>query len=149
MTERLALYDIDGLKANIMGISIEDGRGSEVFLKITPPVQYEYTESADGLVIANRKRSRMYPVDLILLSSSKHCQQLSALHAADYIAVGGAGVGAFFVEDTTGSTKLTGDSCRILQAPEWSFGNVIKEVTWKLMVTSSPAKMLFGGNEIL
>jgi len=146
-TERLALYDIDSVSATVMNIPITDGRGQEVFLEITPPEQFEYIEG-NGLVVACATRKRLYPVKLTLVSSSRHTAQLSALHAMDYLSVGGAGVGAFLVKDA-GSTSLTGDSCRIVQAPARTFGRLIKEETWLLMVTSSPSKMLFGGHEIV
>lgn len=144
---RLAIHDSSALSLVVMGIPIDDGRPKESLLEIEFPEQYTEVDSADGLVVRCKTLDVKFPATLKLLSSSKATDQLWAVHAADVLATGGAGVGPFVLIDGSGSTKMAG-RCWIKKAPKRSYGNTVKEEDWMLMIVADMATMALGGNVV-
>ncbi len=146
---RMADFNQAEVDVVMMDIPITDGRAQDTFLSIDPPRQFETVEGADGLVVFCRTNRRVYPVQLTLLSSSLHNAALSALHAAgSLVGAGGADIGAFLVKDNNGNSLCVGEYCRIMKAPKWDIGELVKPVTWEAIVIADPATMLIGGNSI-
>ena len=146
MSNRLAVYEGRNVTIVAMAIPIEDGIPQDTFLKITPPEVYEHVESLDGVITRFRKGSRIYLVELTLHASSSHNVVLSALHGADAIATGGAGVGALFVKDNNGSSLYAAEQCWIMKAPDGEFGASRPDVTWQMVAAADPHTMILGGN---
>lgn len=149
MSGRLADFSAQEVDLILMGLPITDGKAEDEFVSIDPPRQFETVQSADGLVVFCRTNIRVYPVMVTLLSSSSHNAVLSALHAADtVVGSNGTGLGAFLLKDNMGSTLVAAEYCRIVKAPKYSFGNLVKPVTWELIVVADPATVILGGNAI-
>jgi hypothetical protein len=146
MSNRLAVYEGRNVTVVAMAIPIEDGIPQDTFLKITPPEVYDQIESLDGVITRFRKGSRIYLVELTLQASSSHNAVLSALHGADAIATGGAGVGAFFAKDNSGSSLYAAEQMWIMKAPDGEFGASRPDVTWSMVAAADPHTMILGGN---
>jgi hypothetical protein len=144
---RVAIHDSKSLQIIVMGIPIDDGRPKEGVLEIEFPEQFTEVDSADGLVMRCKTLDVKFPTMLKLLHSSKATDQLWAVHAADVMATGGAGVGPFLVIDGSGSTKMAGQ-CWVKKAPKRVYGNTVQEETWSLMVIAEMATMALGGNVV-
>jgi hypothetical protein len=140
-------YEAEAITVVVANIPITEGKPQGTFLSVAPDeAEFGATQALDGHVARWRRRNSLWTVELTLLQTSSHHQQLSALHAADVGSFGGAGIGSFLVYDTRGATKLVGKQCWIEQSPEAEWGPEVAEWTWTFKVVSGAAAMIFGGN---
>jgi hypothetical protein len=130
----------------IAALPMEEGLVPDGFLKFAPPEAFGHVYGVRGDVSRYRKSDPVVPVDLTIWSTSRHNQELAAIHAADTIDNKGAGVGVFLWKDNMGATIVMSDMCWIIQAPEWEVGEEIKPCTWKLAIVAPPEARIFGGN---
>lgn len=145
MSSRLGIHEARNVTLVVMAIPITDGLPKDSFVKITSPEAYGTTQGLDGNVIRHRINDRIYVVELTLMASSEHNVQLAALHGIDATAFGGAGVGAFFLKDNSGTTLLAGEQCWIAQGPEIDYAEEPKDRVWTLNVVADPHTMIAGG----
>jgi hypothetical protein len=141
------VYNAKQVTIVLADIPITSGLGDGDFLTIAPEGDaFGDTAGADGEVCRWATNETRYNVELTLMNSSKHQQQLSALHAADTNTPGGSGIGAMFVKDNNGASVLAAPKCWIKKAPDRTFGREIGESTWIFRAVANPATMIQGGN---
>lgn len=143
----LKVFDAKNVTVVLADIPIKEGLAADGFLTISPEGDAFGDElGADGEVVRYATHERRYTVELTLMNSSKHHQQLSALHGADVNATGGAGIGAMFVKDNNGASLLAAPQCWIQKAPDLTFASERGTSTWTFRAVSNPAAMIVGGN---
>lgn len=140
-------FDSQAVDVVVNNIPITDGKPQGTFLSVSADQpQWGVTQSLDAHVVRWRQQNRLWTVELTLLQTSRHNQELSVMFAADYNATNGAGVGTFLVLDNNGATKLAAAHCWIEQPPDWAYAAEVQEVTWTFKVVADPHTMIFGGN---
>lgn len=146
MSKRFSVYDSKEVSCIVGAIPIEDGR-ADPFVEVSQVgPAYEDEIGPDGSVVRYATGERRYDVTVNLMGSSEENAKLSALHAADVNATNGAGVGAFLLKDSNGSTLLAGAQCWITQTPGASKGRGPGEVSWNIRVIADATSMIVGGN---
>jgi hypothetical protein len=141
------VYDLKAVTMVLADIPITDGLGENDVLAITPEGDaFGDSIGGDGEVCRHATHERRYTLELTLMNSSKHHQQLAALHAADVSTTGGSGVGAGFVKDNNGATIMAWAQCWVAKAPDLTIAKERGESTWKFRAVASPATVIQGGN---
>lgn len=140
------VYDSEAVDCIAVTVPITDGK-AENFVEVTPKGPAFDTEAgADGEVTRFATHERRIDVKIMLKRSSVHNAQLAAVHAADRLSTGGAGIGGFLLKDNNGSTIITCDKCWVKALPVWQMGKAVGDVTWELEGVLPPAAALPGGN---
>lgn len=129
-------HDSNEVSCNFAGIPIETGRGEigGEFLKINYLSDaFGDTASLDGEATRYPTHDQRADISLFIMSTSQTNAFLSALHKADKLIPGGAGVGAFGVIDRQSQgTLYFAEHCWIMKAPEHSIGEKPVLLEWKL-----------------
>lgn len=147
MSNRYTNYDSEAVDLVVCAIPITDGK-AENFVKVSPDEEaFNVVKGADGHVARFATHNRVYNVEVHLLGTSEHNQQLAALHAADREDTAGAGVGVFLLKDRNGATILAADKCWIEKLPDWEMGkSPSADITWMFKVVANNLGMVVGGN---
>jgi hypothetical protein len=146
MAKRLGVYSSKAVSLVICAIPINDGRADE-FVTVDADAESFATEvSADGAVMRYDTGNTLYSVKVKLKGYSLENAKLAALHALDTNSPNGAGIGAFLLKDSNGSTLMASDKCWIQKPPSKGFGKTLPDCEWEIKVVANPAQMLIGGN---
>lgn len=84
----------------------------------------------DGDVTRTKIVGKMGELSVTLMQTSKANDVLSAIHNADLLANGGAGVGAIMIKDRNGTSLLTCDTAWIKAFPKLKHGKAPSENVW-------------------
>lgn len=130
MTTRI--YDSNQVQVSFSAVPVQ-GYADGDFLNITKESD-AFTSKAgtDGDVARSKTNDRRATIEIILMQTSPTNDLFSAIHAADLIASGGAGVGAFLVVDLNGTSLYKAGQCWIKRSPDPAFGREAQERTWVL-----------------
>lgn len=103
------------------GIPLNKGVQDGTFL-VVASVGQGFTSKAgvDGEVTRTRMHDRRATARLTLMQTSEVNDRLSARYEADRNAVNGEGVGAFYVQDLSGTTVLESSKAYIAKSPDAS-----------------------------
>jgi len=144
---RLAVYDSEAVTLSVCGIAINDMRVVDEFVSIDQEGDaFEDEAAADGGVIRFATHETRYTATIKLKGASAENPKLAALHGLDTNSLNGAGIGAFLLKDTNGSTIYSSPTCWIAKAPTKGFGKNTGDVEWKIRLVARPSNMLAGGN---
>jgi hypothetical protein len=143
---RAAFFNIKDTTTSVLGLTIEDGRDSEPFLEFEFPDDFEYEESADGLVIRCNTNATLVSCKLNLKASSLENDKLSLARSADLGVGGGAGVGTFMHKDNNGTTLIASPRCWIHKPPNWTVAKKVGNAQWDLRMQIDPKTVILGGH---
>lgn len=140
------IYDSKNHTLVLVALPITDGL-ADPFVKVTPRgPAFEDDAGICGEVIRAATHENRYDIEITLKGSSVHNAQLAAIHAADQLSPGGAGVGGFLLKDNNGSTIYACDRAWITEAPGVERGKLPGDVTWKAVAVITPLAAIVGGN---
>ncbi len=106
-------------------------------------------KGSDGSITRYATENTLIHVDYTCKRSSNDHQRLSALHNADVVTPGGAGVASFLVKDNQGATLLSGEQAWLVGYPDaGSAKDVGPDVTWTFDVKIPKGTYIIGGNQI-
>lgn len=105
-------YDLKAVNLSIAGIEISQGGGTDGFVEITPPKNFEHVDGVDGESISYRAASKTATFTLTLLESADVNEDLIGLINADLEANDGSGIGDFLLEDLNFGHEFAG-RCRL------------------------------------
>jgi hypothetical protein len=143
---RTAIYDSNQVDLIIGAIPIKDGR-AQTFVKVSKDEDtFGTAVGADGHVVRFHTHNPLWTVEVSLVRSSEHNQQLSVLHALDDMSSGGAGMGVLMIKDGTGATLYASDRCWIKHPADGEFGKEVGECTWTFQCVMESPVALLGGN---
>lgn len=147
MSNRLANYASEAVDVIFAGLPMSDGR-ADPFFQIAPngPAYVIEGPGADGQITRCATENNLYEITLTLKGSSSEHAKLSALHIADRISTGGAGIAPLLIKDRNGSTLIATDQCWIVSFSELGFGVTRPDVAWTLHAIIPPAGFILGGN---
>lgn len=112
-------------------------------------MSFDTIKGSDGSMTRYCTENTKVYVDYIVKRSSNDNQKLSALHNADRIAPGGAGVAKFLMKDNQGATLLSSEKAFIQGMPDSaSAKDVGGDVTWTFVLQVLPGQHIIGGNQI-
>lgn len=145
---RFASYNIKDTTTSCLGITIQDGIDNEPFLDFQFPDDWEYEESADGLVVRCATNATLVTCTMNLKQSSRENEGLSRARSADHGLKGGAGVGTFLFKDNNGTTLIAAPRCWIHKPPNWAVARKIGTASWDLRLQIDPKTLLLGGHSV-
>jgi hypothetical protein len=143
---RTAFFNIKNTTTSFLGLTIQDGINSEPFLEFEFPDDFEYEESADGLVIRCNTNATLVPAKMSLFQSSKENDALSLARSIDLGLEGGAGVGTFLYKDNNGTTLIAAARAWIHKLPNWSVARKVGVAVWDLRIQVDPKTVILGGH---
>jgi hypothetical protein len=142
MTTRI--YDSNQVQVAFAGVPVQ-GYADGDFLTISWETDaFSDVVGTDGEVSRSKTNDRRATVEIILMNTSPTNDLLQAIHLADLIGPGGAGVGALLVTDLNGTSLYTAGNAWISKAPDVTYGREANERTWTLRVDKLIA--FTGGN---
>ena len=125
-------YNPDRVVATFAG-NILRGFADATFIKVRPlSAGFTSKAGADGDVSHSRTNDPRVEITVSFMMGSSSNDVLSAIHEADLIAPGGAGVSDFLMTDLNGTTVLECANCRIMKAPDMEFGKEDGQYDWVL-----------------
>jgi hypothetical protein len=143
---RTAFFNIKDTTTSFLGLTIEDGISSEPFLEFEFPDDFEYEESADGLLIRCNTNATKVMGKMSLYSSSKENDKLSLARSLDLGLGGGAGVGTFLYKDNNGTTLIASARAWIHKLPNWQVARKVGVTVWDLCMQIDPKTVILGGH---
>ena len=139
------IYDSRAVSVAFGALLLTENR-ADPFCAITPPQRFDAEQSVDGQLMRFFTGDNLATVELTFKGSSKHNQELSAIHALDAAATNGAGVGALLIKDNNGATLIASDKAWIAKAPDVEFGQTRGDQTWLLQCELPAPQAIVGGN---
>jgi hypothetical protein len=143
---RSAFYNIKDTTTSFLTLTIQDGIESEPFLEFEFPDDFEYEESADGLVVRCATNATLVSCKMNLKVSSLENDKLSKARSIDLGLGGGAGVGPFLHKDNNGTTLIASARSWIHKPPNWTVARKIGNAQWDLRLQIDPKTVLLGGH---
>jgi hypothetical protein len=125
-------YDPDQIVMSIAGVPIVGTAEGDMVT-----VEYETdafldVAGTDGETVRSKSLDRRATVIFRLMQTSSSNPALDALHAADYNAPNGAGVGTLVIQDLQGNTLLRSEKAWIAAPPAVAFGATAGPREWKI-----------------
>ena len=143
---RSAFFNIKDTTTSFLALTISDGIDGEPFLEFEFPDDFEYEESADGLVVRCNTNATLVSCKMNLKASSKENDKLSLARSIDLNVGGGAGVGPFLHKDNNGTTLIASPRSWIHKLPNWTVARKVGVVSWDLRMQIAPGSVLLGGH---
>lgn len=135
MAARTTVYSADQWNFNFAGISIDTGKGTDEFLKISQDDDdVTITTGLDGENAFNIIPGRPVKVELTLLQTSRGNGVLSAYHLASMAAGGLPAV--LGVSDGNGTSKTISPSAMIAKMPDETVAKEAGVVVWTFLVAA-------------
>lgn len=127
----LKIWDLDQLKAIIVGVPIDGGYGEGEVLKLerTQPT-FTTKMGADGGITRSKTYNGHFKITLTLMQTSRANLLLSAIHELDRTASNGAGVAPTAIVDLGGGTNYKASKSWISEAPSPTFGREATHRDW-------------------
>jgi hypothetical protein len=142
---RHATFQVKDTTTSFLGLTIQDGIETEPFLEFQFPEDYEYEESADGLVVRCATNATLVTCTMNLKQSSEENAKLSLARSLD-LGGGGAGVGTFLYKDNNGTTLIASPRAWIHKPPNWTVARKVGTAAWELRMQIDPKTLLLGGH---
>ena len=143
------LYRGNTVNIELDTIKLEDMRADSFLLLRMDEKNFDVIKGSDGSITRYCTQNTLGYADLIFKRSSNEHQKLSALHTADVLTPGGAGVVSFHVKDLQGSTLLTVAKAWITGFPDaGNAKDVGGDVTWEIAMQIKPGMYIIGGNQL-
>lgn len=142
----LKIYTSNQIVATFAGIPIQSGRSGEGdFIKIER-VNPAFSEKvgADGEVARSRSNDKRTKVTVTLMQTSDTNALFSAIFALDENAPGGAGVGAFEVQDLGGTSLHFAAEAWIVKPADATYAAEVGTRVWEFMCAAM--NQVIGGN---
>lgn len=138
-------YDPAKFDIVFAGRHLNEGVAEGTFLTVkrTTP-GFSSKAGVDGEVTRTRSHDRRATATLTLMQTSEVNDILSAIFAADLAATVGQGVGAFFVQDRSGTTVIEASKAYIADDPEFKLDATASERVWTFEL--SDVTMVHGSN---
>lgn len=142
----MKIYSANGMSFNFAGISVDSGRGIDVFAKIEKITKEAFTTQVgiDGEVTRSQTHDERCKVTINVMQTSDMNDPLTAIHLLDLKAENGAGVGPLMLRDQNGRSVLIEPEAFIEGLPDQEFGKEAKDVGW-VFICPSPERFV-GGN---
>lgn len=141
----IKVYDSKAVSCIAMALPLTKGLGD-------PFVQVEFDEEAftveqsiDGEVTRSKNYNVIATITITFKGTSVHNAEFSALHLADQKALGGAGIGVFYLNDNNGQTLYSSEHCWIQKIAPVSLGKTVGDKSWVLKAVMQPYQ-INGGN---
>lgn len=129
---RLATYNPDQVLIYWSGNLIQ-GYDDDEFISVEQMSPgYDDVVGTDGEVARSRTNDRRLKVTIKLLQTSLSNQALSLAHTSDLNAPNGAGVGALFIQDTSGFSIVKSPQSWVVQYPNSSYARKAKGREWEI-----------------
>jgi hypothetical protein len=143
------LYRGDTVEGVLGVLRLRDMRADTFFNVRMDEKNFEVIKGSDGSLTRYCTQNTLGYVDFTAKRSSNEHQRLSALHNADLITPGGAGVVSFLLKDLQGATLLAVERAWITGFPDAGFAkDVGADVTWEIAMQVLAGSYIIGGNQI-
>jgi hypothetical protein len=131
-------YDPKKFVANFAGIKLNEGIGDGTFIAISKSGLAAFSSKAgvDGTVTRSRQHDKRKIVKLTVMQTSEVNDRLSAILNADRAAINGRGVGAFYLQDLSGTTLIEGAKAWIMDDPDLSLEVTASTREWAIEIAS-------------
>lgn len=127
------VYDADQVKISINGIPITGGFADGEFLRIEwEGDAFSDVVGTDGEVTRSKTKDNRATATVLLMQTAEANLLLSAMHNADKLASGGAGVGPFLVEDLNGATLHESPQCWVMKSPDSTYDREATAREWPI-----------------
>lgn len=126
-------FDPKRYAISFAGILLNRGVAEDTFLSIVSDAPgFTKKHSVDGPVTRSRSHNKGKTATLTLMCSSEVNDRLSAIYNADRDPAqpNGRGVGAFYVQDLSGTTVLSCAEAYIADDPDLELGATASERAW-------------------
>ncbi len=145
MNPRVTTYSADECTLTVSNIPINSGFSEGEFVSIEMNADdFGDKAGSDGEVAINKTNDRRATIKIKLLQTSEGNDLLSALRLVGINGTGGAGVGAFLLNDRSGALVARADKCWISKPPTISRGREVSEYEWTLRAANM--ELIVGGN---
>lgn len=119
----------------IVGVAPMSGFADTGMIKLTESDdRFVIVPGIDGQITRSKKVARVGKLSIMLMSSSKSNDVLSALHSLDVLTPGGAGIVPLSIVDRNGTTLFAAPEAWIDKFPDVNMGDKAEAREWTLTV---------------
>ena len=129
-------YNAKEITINFATLDLNKGAGPDEFITVEEEEDYfDVTAGVDGELTRNEMPNNAMKVMITLMASSDTNDYLSAIHEADRLTPGGAGVAPFLYRNRLGTDKLVSAEAFIMRRPQRARAKKVGVMQWPFMVT--------------
>lgn len=126
------VWDPDQVDIVIGGFTLEGFADGSILEFEEDGDRFVIVKGADGLITRSKALAKVATLTVHLMNTSRSNDVLSALHVADVLANGGAGIVPGLIRDKNGTTIYETFSCWVMGLPKDTMSDKAEDRPWKI-----------------